>query len=261
MAKTLIDLGRQAVARIFVFGSTASGGQSSVTLYNGTAASSNVNLDVRGSAEIGGNLSVAGDLNITGAINQQTVNNLNVKDKTITLNDGGAAGSAGGSGLEIEAGAATVGAIRFDSAAATKFTVGDGTTQRALVDDTTAQTLSNKTLAAPTLTGTPTAPTAGAGTNNTQVATTGFVQQELAALGATSGYFRATAISGTQDGTNKTFTLAQGVAADSEQVFFNGQLLTPGSSNDYVISGTTITFQAAFDAPVAGDVLRVYGVR
>src|SRR5688572_5765601 len=34
-------------------------------------------------------------------------------------------------------------------------------------------------LASPTFTGTPSAPTAGAGTNTTQVATTAFVQQEI----------------------------------------------------------------------------------
>lgn len=37
-------------------------------------------------------------------------------------------------------------------------------------------------LNSPTFTGTPAAPTAGAGTNSTQIATTAFVQQELAAL-------------------------------------------------------------------------------
>lgn len=82
----------------------------------------------------------------------------------------------------------------------------------------------------------------------------------LALATGTSTYMRATVVSGTQDSVNKVFTIANAVSADSEQVFVNGQLLTPGGSNDYVISGTTITFQAAFSAPVATDVIRVYGV-
>ena len=41
------------------------------------------------------------------------------------------------------------------------------------------QTLTNKTLESPVLTGTPAAPTAAAGTNTTQVATTAFVETEL----------------------------------------------------------------------------------
>ena len=40
------------------------------------------------------------------------------------------------------------------------------------------------TLASPTFTGTPAAPTASAGTNTTQLATTAFVQQEVTAAGS-----------------------------------------------------------------------------
>ncbi len=80
----------------------------------------------------------------------------------------------------------------------------------------------------------------------------------IAATGS-SGYQRATTVSGTQDGSNKTFTIGNAVSAGSEQVFLNGQLLTPGASNDYVLSGTTLTFQAAIDAPAATDVIRCYG--
>jgi len=49
---------------------------------------------------------------------------------------------------------------------------------------TDSQTLSNKTLASPTLTGVPTAPTAAMGTNTTQVATTAFVQSAIVVPGA-----------------------------------------------------------------------------
>ncbi len=71
-------------------------------------------------------------------------------------------------------------------------------------------------------------------------------------------YHRSTVISGTQDGVNKVFSIANTPLAESEQVFINGQLLMPGASNDYVLSGTTVTFQSGFTAPAATDVLRVY---
>lgn len=51
---------------------------------------------------------------------------------------------------------------------------------------TAAATLTNKTLTSPSLTGTPTAPTAAPGTNTTQVATTAFVQNVAGSLGTIS---------------------------------------------------------------------------
>lgn len=51
-----------------------------------------------------------------------------------------------------------------------------------LVTKTGTETLTNKTLTSPALTGTPTAPTASVGTNTTQVATTAFVQAAVSAL-------------------------------------------------------------------------------
>lgn len=77
---------------------------------------------------------------------------------------------------------------------------------------------------------------------------------------ASSTYQHSTVVSGTQDGANKVFTIANTVSADSEQVFINGQLLMPGASNDYVYNGTTtVTFQSGFTAPASTDVIRVYG--
>lgn len=77
---------------------------------------------------------------------------------------------------------------------------------------------------------------------------------------ASSTYQRSTAVTGTQDGTNKIFTIGNTVSTSSEQVYINGQLLMPGASNDYVYNGTTtVTFQAGFTAPASTDVLRVYG--
>jgi hypothetical protein len=74
-----------------------------------------------------------------------------------------------------------------------------------------------------------------------------------------STYHRSTVVSGTKNGSNKVFTIANAVSSGSEQVFLNGQLLMPGAGNDYTISGTTITFESGFTAPASGDTIRVYG--
>lgn len=70
---------------------------------------------------------------------------------------------------------------------------------------------------------------------------------------------KPTAVSGTQDGSNKTFAIANALTATTEQIFINGQLLNPGVGNDYVLTGTALVFQAAMFAPAAADVIRAYG--
>src|SRR5216683_3557106 len=50
--------------------------------------------------------------------------------------------------------------------------------------------------------------------------------------------------SGTINGVNATFTLANTPVAGSEHLHKNGLRQSPGSSNDYTISGVTITFNA-----------------
>lgn len=74
-------------------------------------------------------------------------------------------------------------------------------------------------------------------------------------------YSKACTVSGTQDATNKIFTIGTTVKSGSEIVIVNGLVLNPGATNDYLYDGvTTITFQAAWTAPFATDVIRVYGV-
>jgi hypothetical protein len=58
---------------------------------------------------------------------------------------------------------------------------------------------------------------------------------------------------GSVNGANTTFTLANTPLANTEQVFLNGILQEPGAGNDYTISGATITY---LSAPLTGDRLR-----
>lgn len=54
---------------------------------------------------------------------------------------------------------------------------------------------------------------------------------------------------------NKVFTLANTPIVGSVCVYFNGQRLLPGAGNDYTVTGGVITLEAAFAAPVTGDVV------
>jgi len=60
--------------------------------------------------------------------------------------------------------------------------------------------------------------------------------------------------SGSVNGVNVTFTLANTPVAGSEHVYLNGLLQESGASTDYTISGATITY---LTAPLTGDKLRV----
>lgn len=59
---------------------------------------------------------------------------------------------------------------------------------------------------------------------------------------------------GTINGTNTAFTLANSPISGTEMVYKNGQLMNGGSGNDYTISANTITFTTA---PKTGTVLLV----
>lgn len=61
---------------------------------------------------------------------------------------------------------------------------------------------------------------------------------------------------GTINGTNTTFTLANTPTAGTEDVYVNGVLMNSGAGNDYTISGGTITFLSG-SIPQTGDVVLV----
>lgn len=307
MAITQVSLDRQTVGKTVSLGTTGAGGEALLTLNKGTAAASTVVLDVKGSATVGGDLNLLGDLNITGNVNSQSVTNLDVEDISITLNKGGTTAGAAAGGLLVEGdSAAIVGAIKFDSALASKFSIGDGTTQRQIADVSSTQTLTGKTLTTPTIgdftnaghnhtnaagggqltdaalsaavgvakggTGLTTltanavilgngasSPTFVAPGSNGNVLTSNGSTWTSAAPSGAGAFQQKITVSGTQDSANKAFTLASAPGADTEQIYLNGQLLQVGSSNDYTLSGTTLTFTSGFTAPAATDVIVAYG--
>lgn len=146
MAVTLIDLDVQAAGKVFTFGTTSASGEALLTLNKGIAAVTTVVLDVKGSQNIAGDLNLIGNLNITGNVNATSTTNTNIADITITLNDGGSSATAVGGGINIEGDAnSVIGALRFISTGS-RFTIGNGTVQNEIVDVSTVQTLTNKSI-------------------------------------------------------------------------------------------------------------------
>ena len=147
MAKSSINLDRQADARIFPFGTTSAGGDALITINKGVAVVSTVVLDVKGSQNIAGDLNLIGNLNISGQINETSVTNLSVADINITLNKGGTTASAAAAGLFIEGDtAAVIGKLLYDGTLTSKWKIGDGTTQLEIVTVSSIQTLTNKSI-------------------------------------------------------------------------------------------------------------------
>lgn len=60
--------------------------------------------------------------------------------------------------------------------------------------------------------------------------------------------------SGSVNGSNTAFTLANTPIVGSEEVYLNGLQQEPGAGNDYTISGAAITY---LTAPITGDKIRV----
>ncbi len=63
---------------------------------------------------------------------------------------------------------------------------------------------------------------------------------------------------GTIDGANTTFTLANPPVAGSVVVDLNGLKQRSGAGNDYTIAGSTITY---LSAPLTGDILSVHYIK
>ena len=85
---------------------------------------------------------------------------------------------------------------------ATTATAGTNTTQVATTAFTTTALALKANLASPTFTGTPLAPTATAATNTTQIATTAFVTTALGSLGGNGAGDRTVSTSGPSGGSN-----------------------------------------------------------
>lgn len=67
-----------------------------------------------------------------------------------------------------------------------------------------------------------------------------------------SNFVNNEVLSGTVNGSNTAFTLANTPVAGSEELKIEGHLLKPGAGNDYTISGASVTM---LTAPLTGEVI------
>lgn len=87
------------------------------------------------------------------------------------------------------------------------------------------------------------------------IGTTSITFQQVNSSGLTNSNFVTREVpSGSINGSNTTFTLANTPTAGTEDVYLNGVLQASGSGNDYTISGATITY---LSAPLTGERLTV----
>lgn len=87
------------------------------------------------------------------------------------------------------------------------------------------------------------------------IGTTAITLQQINTAGLANGNFvDKETPSGSVNGVNTTFTLANTPLAGSEHFYINGLLQRAGGGNDYTITGNTIT---AVTAPLTGEILHV----
>ena len=115
-------------------------------------------------------------------------------------------------------------------------------------------------LASPALTGTPIAPTATAGTNTTQIATTAFVLAEIAADNSTDALLASPALTGTPTAPTATAGTNTTQIATTE---FVTAAITADNSTDLILGSSSIDALADVDtttvAPTSGDLLKFDG--
>ena len=128
-------------------------------------------------------------------------------------------------------------------------TTGDGTQMQANLTALLNGVNAAATLASPALTGTPTAPTAVAGTNTTQLATTAFVQGLLASTALTGVPTAPTAAAATNTTQLATtaFVFAErtNTATLTNKTLTSATLLNPASTAQALTDAATITWDAS----------------
>ena len=110
---------RDANAQILSAGSGHLDLTASAEVHLQTAA---VNIDAPSGVNISHALVVEGDLTVNGTTTQVDTTNLQVKDKNILLNDGGAAASAAGAGIDFEEDGSVSGYLRVNASERAEFT-------------------------------------------------------------------------------------------------------------------------------------------
>lgn len=101
------------------------------------------NMTIAGNKTFSGNTVFSGDVTVNGTTTTINSTTQDVVDPNITVNKGGTNLTSEGAGITVDR-AGTKGSIIYKNASATKFAIGDLASEVNIVDESTAQTLSNK---------------------------------------------------------------------------------------------------------------------
>lgn len=205
-----------------------------------------------------GNMVISGDLTVQGTTTTVNSTTLEVVDKNILINNGGDDTSAQGAGVTVERSSVN-GSIIYDSAVPTKWKVGNSGSEVEVLDKSTAQTVTNKTIVAANNTIT----TAASG-NLTSVelnAALAELQGDIDALGSPSNYILKSIV------TTKGDLIAATASATVSRlgVGTDGQVLTADSATATGLSWTTpssaalsvVTKTSAYTATTSDRIIQV----
>jgi hypothetical protein len=146
----LADFNSLAVTTSATVGTTLGvTGHTSVSTLGSSGLATLNSLQVTNNADIDGNLIVDGNLTVNGTTTTIGTATLSVTDQNITVNNGGNDASAEGSGLTVDR-TGTDGSLIYKAASATKWAAGALGAEVDLVDISTAQTLTNKSISGST---------------------------------------------------------------------------------------------------------------
>lgn len=101
------------------------------------------NMTIAGNKTFSGNTVFSGDVTVNGTTTTINSTTQDVVDPNITVNKGGTNLTSEGAGITVDR-AGTKGSIIYKNASATKFAIGNLASEVNIVDESTAQTLSNK---------------------------------------------------------------------------------------------------------------------
>lgn len=206
------------------------------------------------------NVTIPGDLTVNGTTTTINTTNLDVTDANITVNNNGNDASAEGAGLTVER-TGTDGSIVYEDALATKFKLGALGSEVEIVDISTAQTLTNKTIDADNNTITDIANANIAAAAAIQVTKLESLTVSRAVQTGVSGFLEASAVTSTELGYLSGVTSPLQTQLNNIPVIFD-VATTSGTASltaglAYIVNTSGEAASLTLPAPVADAFIRI----
>lgn len=142
------DLEDKTLINGFLDGTKIKNGALDVDAAGSLAIGSSVGLNNLTLGGVNSTVQIPGSLVVSGLVTTVNTDNLDVKDKNIKVNSGGNDATAEGSGITVDRDA-TDGSLVYDSSLQSKWKLGDLGSEKEIIDASSNQSLSTKTLVEP----------------------------------------------------------------------------------------------------------------